>query len=72
MIVWIIENKNPNSLIFNSVNLTNLSQVAKLNSVHMITLFRLERCLFKNLCKNHNHLITEDDHAPHYSLDASQ
>ena len=72
MIVWIIENKNPNSLIFNSVNLTNLIQVAKFNSVHMITLFRLERCLFKILCKNHNHLITEDNHAPHYSLDASQ
>ena len=33
MIAYIIEIENQNSLIFNSVNLTNLFKVAKLNSV---------------------------------------
>ena len=37
---WLTYNwnsKNQNSLIFNSINLTNLSQLAKLNSVYMFS-----------------------------------
>ena len=38
MIAYIIEIRNQNSLIYNSVNLTNLSQVAKLNSMYIFIL----------------------------------
>ena len=38
IIAYIMKFENQNSLIFNFVNLTNLSQVAKLNSVYIFIL----------------------------------
>ena len=39
MIEYQLKFKNQNLLIFNSMNLTNLSQVAKLNSVYIFILY---------------------------------
>mgnify|MGYP001795648767 CR=1 FL=1 len=38
MVAYMIKIQNQNSLIFNSVNLTNLRQVAKLSSVYIFIL----------------------------------